>query len=112
MARQSWNPGHLFWLHTLIGVPIGAVAMAWSVASVAGSAAVVLGAVALLLFGATASAWRLPRIRDKDPAARLTWAIAGTGIGMGATVAWAAAAFVVILRITCGSGGCDFTGMD
>jgi hypothetical protein len=112
MARQSWNPGYLFWLHTLIGVPVGAVAMVLSVASVAGSAAVVLGSVALLLVGATASAWRLPRIRDKDPAARLTWAIVGTGIGMGATAAWVAVAFMVTLHIVCGSGGCESMEMD
>jgi hypothetical protein len=112
MTPQSRNPGYLFWLHTLIGVPLGAFAMVWIVGGFADSAAALLGSVGLLLVGAAASVWRLPRIRDNNPAARLTWAIAGAGIGAGATVAWAAVAFVVILQITCGSGGCGFTGMD
>ncbi len=112
MARQSWNPGYLFWLHTLIGVPFGAFAIVWVSGILVDSAAVLLASFALLLAAAAVVAWRLPRIRDKEPVARLGWAVAGAGIGAGATMAWAAAAFIVMLHIVCGGGGCDFGGAD
>jgi hypothetical protein len=112
MGHQNRNPGYLFWLHTLIGVPFGASAIVWVAGFRMESGAALLGCFGLLLFGAAAVVWRLPRIRDNDPAIRLTWAVFGAGIGAGATVAWAAVAFLVIFQITCGSGGCDFAGMD
>jgi uncharacterized membrane protein YhaH (DUF805 family) len=113
MVRQSRNPGSLFWLHTLIGVPVGAFVIVWTIGAFVASDAVLLGALGLMLVGAAALVWRLPRLRAMGTAGRWAWTIVGVGIGVGATVAWAYAAFFVLVQIVCGDGeGCGFAGMN
>jgi hypothetical protein len=58
MGHQSRNPGYLFWLHTLIGVPFGAFAIVWVAGFWMESGAALLGCFGLLLVGAAAVVWR------------------------------------------------------
>jgi hypothetical protein len=112
MARKSQNPGSLFWLHTLIGVPVEAFAIVWTIGALVDSGAVLLGALSLLLVGVGAMNWRLPRVREMARADRWFWTIVGPGIGAGATMAWAYAAFFVVVQLACGSGdGCGFADL-
>jgi hypothetical protein len=97
---------------TLIGVPFGAFMAVWLVGALVDSDAVLLGMLGLVLVGAAVVVWHLPRIRDKQPAARLTWALVGAGIGAGTTVAWIAAAIFVMLQLICGGSGCELMGAD
>ncbi len=112
MAQTSRNPGSLFWLHTLIGVPFGAFGIVWTIGALMDSGAVLLGALSLLLVGAAAVIWRLPRVRNMARADRWFWTIVGPGIGAGAAMAWAYAAFFVVVQLVCGSGdGCGFSDL-
>jgi hypothetical protein len=107
MTRQNQNPGYLFWLHTLIGVPFGAFAITWAIGAFVGSDTVILGAWGLMLVGAAAVIWRLPRVREMARADRWFWAIVGPAIAAGASVAWVVVALAVTFQTTCGSG-CNF----